>query len=91
MVEGGGDSVQAARHLRQMTKGAIAVVVAKAYPKSEGVGGHKKKSSAAEHFPMVSSGKKGSPTEGFPMVNKARLSEARVARADKVLQDLASS
>jgi hypothetical protein len=33
------------------------MVVAKAYPIGEGIGGHKKKSSVAEHFPMVSAQK----------------------------------
>ena len=32
----------------------MAMIAAKAFPVSEGVGGHKKKSVAATHFPMVS-------------------------------------
>jgi hypothetical protein len=41
---------------RHMTKGQLAMVAAKAYPAPE-PGGRGKKSSAAEKFPMVSSGK----------------------------------
>jgi hypothetical protein len=38
------------------------MVVATQYPTSEGVGGQKKKSSAAEHFPMVKPSSFGSRT-----------------------------
>src|SRR5215831_3884335 len=50
---------------RHMMKGAIAMVVAEAYPEPEERG----------------RGKKGSVAEQFPMVKKARLAEARAVKA----------
>jgi hypothetical protein len=58
---GGAGALNVAR--RHLNKGQIAIVVAKAYPEPDEVGGR---------------GKKRSTSERFPMVHKAALSDARV-------------